>query len=59
VDLFRIGLGFILLGALFPLVDFISKYVSEGTAMATLVTWVIGIALILVSAFIRERMVEK
>ena len=51
VDLFRLGVAAVLLGSLFPLIEFTSEYVNDTTAAVTLILWLIGIILIVVSAF--------
>ncbi len=55
IDLFRLGTAIILFGVLFPLIEFIDKYVDTETAMVTLLLWIIGIVLILASAFTKNR----
>ena len=55
IDLFRLGLTFILFGVLFPFIEFINEYISAQTALVTFIFWMIGIMLILASAFIKQR----
>ena len=52
VDLFRLGLAFILLALMFPLGDIVSMYDDTETAGVMLVLWFIGILLLFASAFI-------
>ncbi len=52
VNLFRLGIAFILLALLFPLVDVVGQYVSTETAGVVLILWLIGSLLVLVSAFV-------
>ncbi len=52
VDLFRLGIAFILLALMFPLVEAVSKYVGTGTATVMLILWLIGVLLVFISAFV-------
>jgi len=59
IDLFRLGIAIILFSIVFPLVEFIDKYVGTGTAMATFLGWVIGVVLVLISAFTKREERKK
>ena len=50
LDLFRLGIAFILLALMFPLVEAVDKYVNTETAAVTLVLWLIGVLLVFTSA---------
>ncbi len=50
LDFFKLGIAFILLALMFPLVALVDKYVDTGTALVTLILWIIGFLLILLSA---------
>jgi len=51
IDLFRLGTAIILFSLVFPLVEFVNKYIGTGTAAATFLGRVMGVILILISAF--------
>jgi len=59
IDLFRLGIAIILFSIMFPLVEFVNKYIGTGTAMATFLGWVIGVILVLISAFIKKESCSK
>ncbi len=52
VDLFKLGIAFILLALMFPLVEAVGKYIDDETAAVMLVLWLIGVLLVFVSAFV-------
>ncbi len=49
-DLFRLGVAFILLALMFPLVEAVDKYIDTETEAVTLVLWLIGVLLVFTSA---------
>ncbi len=51
LDLFKLGIAFILLALMFPLIEAVDKYVDDETATVTLVLWLIGVLLVFISAF--------
>ncbi len=52
VDLYKLGMAFILLGLMFPVVDFVSKYDDPDTSLVTMFLWFIGVVILFVSAFV-------
>lgn len=52
IDLFRLGIAFILLALMFPLVDVVDKYDDAETAAVTFILWLIGVLLVFISAFV-------
>lgn len=59
IDLFRLGIAIILFSLVFPLVEFVNKCIGTGTAMVTLLGWVMGVIFILISAFIKKESCSK
>lgn len=52
VDLFRLGIGFVLLALMFPLADLVGEYVGYETSAVTVVLWLLGVVLVFASAFV-------
>lgn len=58
LDVFRIGVGLVLFGLMFPLSEVFRRYASEGSANFMVFVWLFAIILIFVSSVMpdeRER----
>lgn len=54
LDLFRIGVGLILFGLMFPLTEVFRKYASNGSATFMMFIWFVSVIIIFISAYIPE-----
>ncbi len=50
VDLYRLGIGVVLLALLFPLVDIVERLGSSETAGVMSLFWLVGVALVIASS---------